>query len=77
MATFPCNWQQLKQVASDYIRAIPSADTEALQAGLECFNLHYLGLISTSEREEREAALLFNIVGREYLKAELALRRAT
>lgn len=76
MATFNCNWQQLKQVAADFIRAAPTADTEELEAGLDCFNLHYLGLETSSAIELHQAAILFNIVGNEYHKAEFALLQA-
>jgi hypothetical protein len=72
-STFTGTWQQLRQVAADFIRAIPQADEEALNAGLKCFNLHYLGLQTDSEIELHQAALLFAIVGRAFLQAEYAL----
>lgn len=70
---FPCNWQQLKQVAADLVRALPDSDRAQVEAGLDCFNLHYLGLQTENPIEQHQAVLLFDIVNRAALVAELAL----
>lgn len=70
MSTFACNWAELRKVASDFLKAIPEANLEELDAGLKCFNLHYLGLTTQNPLETHQAAILFNLVGSSYLKAE-------
>jgi hypothetical protein len=74
MPTFSCTYQELKQVAGDYIKAIPGATLEELDAGLKCVQLHYLGLKEdTPEHEIAGAAALLRIVSKEFMKAEIVL----
>lgn len=73
MATFDCDYTTLRSVSGDFIKAIPTADSEQLEAGLACFQLHYLGLVPAAAHEVSGAAALFNIVSREYIKAAAAL----
>jgi hypothetical protein len=76
MATFECSYAELRKVAAEYIKAIPGANQEELEAGLKCFQLHYLGMQVQHDHEIAGASALFRIVSREYMNAELALALA-
>lgn len=72
MTTFTCDYAELRVVGGDFIKAVQNeTDGEALAAGLRCFQLHYLGCQFKHDHEEAGALALFNIVNREYLKAEM------
>lgn len=73
MATFSCNWTELRKIASDFLKAIPNSNLEELDAGHKCFNLHYLGFTGQNDLETHQAVILFNIVGKAYLQAEHAI----
>ena len=74
--TFTCTYDELKKVSAEFIRAIPSANLEALDAGLKCFQLHCLGLSGAKPHEQAGAEALMRIVTRQYLEAEAALLAA-
>jgi hypothetical protein len=74
MTTFHCTYAGLRQIAGDFIRAIPAAQTrEQLDAGLKCVQLHYLGMDTETPHEIAGADALMRIVSREYFDAESAL----
>jgi hypothetical protein len=73
MATFDCNYETLRSVAGEFIKAIPTANADELEAGMSCFQLHYLGLETEVDHERSGATALFHIISREYILAEAAL----
>jgi hypothetical protein len=78
MSTFACNYAQFRQVSSDFLKTIPTigTDIDALDAGLKCVQLHYLGMDAAAEHEVAGAAALMRIVSVKYIEAEeYALRR--
>jgi hypothetical protein len=71
MSTFTCNFARLKEVGADFFKAVPTeTDLDALEAGLKCFNLHYLACEYANPVEEASAVALFNLVSKAYLQAE-------
>lgn len=74
MSTFECTYNQLRQLAGEYLKSIreTSPTLEELDAGFKCLGLHYLGMHAAHGHERAGAAALMRIVTREYLKAELA-----
>jgi len=74
MPTFSCTYPELRKVAGDFLKAIPTANLEELDAGLKCVQLHYLGLTEgLKDHELVGAAAVLRIVSREFFKAEMAL----
>lgn len=73
MTTFDCTYQELRKLSGEYVKAIPTATIEELDAGLRCVQLHYLGMKPAADHEIAGAAALLRIVSREYMKAELRL----
>lgn len=43
-ATFVCSLEQFKSVVAEFCKAAPTADADALDAGIKCVGLHYLGI---------------------------------
>lgn len=72
MATFECSYAELRKVSGEFIKAIPGANLEELEAGLKCVQLHYLGMRPQHDHEIAGAAALLRIVTREYMTAELS-----
>jgi hypothetical protein len=71
MSTFTCDYAGLRTVGGDFIKAMRTeTNLDSLEAGLKCFNLHYLGCVHAHDHEEAGSVALFNIVNREYLNAE-------
>jgi hypothetical protein len=69
--TFACNYARLREVAGELIGVMPAeTDLDALEAGLKCFNLHYLACTFNHDHEEAGAIALMQIVNREYMQAE-------
>lgn len=73
MTTFTCTYPELRKVAGDFIKAIPGAGLDELDAGMKCVQLHFLGMEPTAGHEVAGAAALMRIVTREYLAAEVQL----
>jgi hypothetical protein len=74
MTTFTCTYPELKKVAGDFIRAIPGADLPALDAGLKCVQLHYMGMTASAEHETVGAVAVLKICSDQYIRAEAALQ---
>ena len=69
--TFSPSYTQLKRVASDLLKSIPEETSlESLDAGVKCFNLHFLGMNDCPAHEEAGARALLQIVCRESMKQE-------
>jgi len=76
MSTFPCTYAELKTVAGDFIKAIPSCESiGALDQGLKCVQLHYLGLTDPADHEVAGAAALMRILTDLYIRAEIRINK--
>lgn len=42
--TIGCTYEQFRQMAGEFFRALPTANAEELDAGLKCLGLAYLGI---------------------------------
>lgn len=73
MPTIKTDWQGLKGIASELLKAMSTLNYEELQGGLNCFNLAYLGFECCSDFEEYQAVLLFGIVNKAAIKREFEL----
>ena len=73
MSTFQCNYATLKQVAGDYIKALPNATFEEMEAGMKCVGLHFLGFEAAAPHEEAGAQALLRIVARLHIQREVQL----
>lgn len=77
MSTFTCDYAKFREVSSDFLKTLSTNGTEveALDAGLKCVQLHYLGMEPRADHEVAGAAALMRIVSAKYLEAEeFALR---
>lgn len=72
MATFDCTYEQLKHMAVDYLRALPTLGDDEAENALKCFNLHYLGVQYEHPSEQVMAVALVKFVGKKYLDYALA-----
>jgi hypothetical protein len=76
VSTFNCDYETFRQVAGDFIKAIPTTSLDELDAGLKCVQLHYLGLNDdVPEYQVAGAAAVLRIVSKEFFKAEFALTK--
>lgn len=77
-STFSCDYAKLKEVGSDFFKAVPMVtDLDALEGALACFNLHFLGCNFASDVEEASAAALFRLVSNAYVQAEQRITTAS
>lgn len=68
---FKPNYEGLKRMAADFMKAIPSCQTiEELDNGWKCFGIAYLGCQYESKAEEVMAPALFRFVCKKYNEAE-------
>lgn len=73
MATFDCTYEQLKHMAVDYLKALPTLDADGAENALKCFNLHYLGCQYEHPSEQVLAVSLVKYVGKKYLDRDIQL----
>lgn len=73
MTSFECTYEQLKGHAAEFLKAIPTANLEELNAGMKCFNLFYLDAKYEQPHERPMAVSLLEYVQRQFLAAEKAL----
>lgn len=78
MSTFTCTYAELRERAGEFIKAIreasPPLSLDELDAGLNCVQLHYLGMVAEHDHEIVGAAAVLKIVTREYMTAEDGLQ---
>lgn len=74
MSTFKCDYKTFYKMAGDFIKAIPETnDLEALDAGLKCVQLHFLGLEGEAPHETVGATAIMKIITRQFIFREVAL----
>lgn len=77
MSNFTCTVEQLKKLAVELLKEMPSLDVDGLDNGVKCFNLHYLGVKYEHEYEETIVLGLVRYVHKKYSEAVLgALQHA-
>lgn len=65
--------QEFKEMAKEYILAIPTLNKEELDNGLKCFNLGYLNVTYEHPADETIAVSLVKYVHKKYHDREFEL----
>ena len=81
--TFECTYEEFRQVAADYVRALETVKSyEELQAAHGCLALHYLGIewdeadpLTPANRGVGAPAIM-RVAAHHYIECELRLERA-
>lgn len=71
--TCPCTYDELKKVASEFFRAVPSADLPGLDAGLKCLQLHFLGMETDKPYEQAGAVAIMHLATKKFVAREVEL----
>jgi hypothetical protein len=70
--TIQTTWPDLKVMAGEFFRTLPTATDEEADNGFKCLTLGYLGL-ECSSLDQNQAELMMQIASREMLKRDLPL----
>lgn len=65
--TLNTTWPELKQMASEFFKALPDLNEEEAENGFKCLSLGYLGLVA-DPIEEHQAALLIQIASTKFVE---------
>lgn len=76
MATIPCDYAGLREGAGEFIKLSRTANEEALDAGLKCVNLMYIGCEFKADHERAGAEALLRIISRVYFDRLFELVRS-
>lgn len=71
-STVQCTWPEMKQMGSEFLRALPSLDRDQADNAMKCLGLALLGL-EGAEIERQQAVHLFRYASHAYLRHEAAL----
>jgi len=70
-STMQCTWTEMKQMGSEFYRALPSLDHEQADNAMKCLGLAFLVLEAT-ELERLQAVYLFRYATHAYIEHEAA-----
>ncbi len=74
--TLTPTWPEMKQMASEFFKTLPTATPEETSAGFKCLTLAYLGLIAP-DYEMSQAAILLELASRKMDEHLLGLKGKT
>jgi len=67
------SFQELKKMAGEYFRALPSFNLDEMDNAHKCLSLAYLGLDSACENEQYQASVVIMLASKLFLKREALL----
>lgn len=68
-----CTMQEFKQMAKEFLMAMPTLNFEELENGWKMFGISYLTVVQENKVDETISVSLFNYVLRKYNEAEFKL----
>ena len=63
-------WSELKAMAGEFFRALPTLEYDQAQNGFKCLTLGYFALVPLNDNEQYQAEILIQLASQKMLEKE-------